>query len=326
MLHVASIIIAKRDILLLAVTPNPALDRTLVVPGLRLGTVHRAERCLIAAGGKGLNVARAARTLGQPALVCAPLGGVTGQQVARLATEEGFAAQWSWHSAGETRTCVLVIDPHGEDATVINEPGPTLSSSDWQTFVATVSTAAITAHVATISGSLPPGVPAEGIGALIATLQAAGCRVIVDTSGSALVAALTVIPYAIKVNRHELSAALNMPLHNQAHVMAALMELRMRGIALGVVTLGAEGALAINPEGIYYARPPAQAIVSSVGSGDSLLAGLTTGLLREYTLPEALRMGVACGTADALTIGGGLLDMADVDRILAQTTGQWLSG
>lgn len=309
----------------LAITPNPALDRTLVVPDLRLGAVHRAERCLIAAGGKGLNVARAARTLGQPVQVCAPLGGLTGQQVARLATEEGFAAQWSWHSAGETRTCVLVIDPHGEDATVVNEPGPTLSVSDWQTFVATVVTAA-TARIATISGSLPPGVPAEGIGALIAALQAAGCRVIVDTSGPALVAALTVAPYAIKVNRSELRTALNMPLENQTQVMAALMSLRMRGIALGVVTLGAEGALALSTEGIYHARPPALAIVSSVGSGDSLLAGLATGLLREYTLPEALRLGVACGTADALTIGGGLLHMADVDRILAQTTGQWLSG
>ncbi len=311
--------------MLLAITPNPALDRTLVVPGLRLGAVHRAERFLVAAGGKGLNVARAARTLGQPAQVCAPLGGWTGQQVAQLATEEGFAAQWSWHSAGETRTCVLVVDPHGEDATVVNEPGPTLSVNDWQTFVATVSIAATTAHIATISGSLPPGVPAEGIGVLIAALQAAGCRVIVDTSGPALVAALTVTPYAIKVNRSELSTALNMPLQNQAQVMAALMGLRMRGIALGVVTLGAEGALAINTEGIYHARPPARTIVSSVGSGDSLLAGLATGLLREYTLPEALRLGVACGTADALTIGGGLVRMADVDHILAQTTGQWLS-
>lgn len=311
--------------MLLAITPNPALDRTLVVPGLRLGAVHRAEHFLVAAGGKGLNVARTARTLGQPVQVCAPLGGLTGQQVARLAAEEGFVAQWSWHSAGETRTCILIVDPQGEDATVINEPGPTLSADDWQTFVAAVSTAATTARMATISGSLSPGVPPDGIVALITALQAAGCRVIVDTSGPALVAALTVTPYALKVNRSELSAALNMPLQNQAQVIAALMELRARGIALGVVTLGAEGALAICTEGVYYACPPALAIVSSVGSGDSLLAGLATGLLRGYALPEALRLGVACGTADALTIGGGLVHVADVDRILAQTTGQWLS-
>lgn len=310
--------------MLLIVTPNPALDRTMVIPGVYLGGVHRAERVLVAPGGKGLNVARAARALGHPLCVCAPLGGLTGQMVANLAAEEGFESRWSWHSAGETRTCVLVVDPQGGDATALNEQGPVLSPGDWRAFMDTVRGAATDARLATISGSLPPGVPPTAMTELVRMLTAAGCRVFVDTSGAALVAALAAPPYAVKVNSTELSAALGTPVTTMDQAAAALVGLRVRGIPLVVVSLGAQGALATSDEGTCWVRPPTLEIVSTVGSGDSLLAGMTTGLLRGYPFAEALRLGVACGTADALTIGGGILHISDVEHIRATATVQWI--
>jgi 1-phosphofructokinase family hexose kinase len=309
--------------LLLAITPNPALDRTLVIPHLLPGSVHRAERVLLAAGGKGLNVARAAHTLGQPLRVCGPLGGHTGQLVAQLAAAEGFVAHWHWHQRGETRTCVLVVDPQGSDATALNEPGEPLTVEDWHAFGATVLEAAQDAALVTISGSLPPGVPPAEITTLLRRLAAAGHRVIIDTSGPALQAALKSAPYGLKVNSSELGAALGRSLDSLDDAAQALRELHTRGIALPLVTLGAVGALAASAEGIVHVMPPAINLVSSVGSGDSLLAGLACGLLRGEHLTDALRLGVACGTADALTVGGGLIDLAEVQRLRAATTLYW---
>ncbi len=306
--------------MLLCITPNPALDRTLYIPGMRPGGVYRAERVLVAAGGKGLNVARAARTLDQPLQVCAPLGGFSGQAVARLAADEGFTGRWSWRKHGDTRTCVLVVDPQASDATALNEPGEDLTAADWQAFTDTVLEAACDAALVTLSGSLPPGVPPASLADLLHALAAAGQRVIVDTSGPALRAALDSLPYGIKVNSSELAAALDMPLDDLMQASLALSELRRRGIALPVVTLGAQGALAADASGICRARPPVLRLISSVGSGDSLLAGLATGLLRGDTLPDALRLGVACGAADALTIGGGLIDPLEVERVRAATS------
>ncbi|NNJ10205.1 hexose kinase [Chloroflexales bacterium ZM16-3] len=302
--------------MLLIITPNPALDRTMVFPGLRLGAVQRTDDVVVAAGGKGLNVARAARTLGQPALLCAPLGGLTGDLVARLAESEGLAGRWSHHTAGETRTCVLLVDPAGGDATALNESGPVFSATDWGTFGATALSAASGAQLCLVSGSLPRGVAAARLGELLGALGAAGQQVIVDTSGAPLGAALAVRPYGVKVNGAELGAALGRgELADVAGAAAALAELRAGGVTLAVVSLGALGAVAADDTGAWWACPPPINLVSSVGSGDSLLAGLSTGLLRGLPLPEALRLGVACGSADALTIGGGKIDMADVERL-----------
>lgn len=311
--------------MLLIITPNPALDRTMVFPGLRLGAVQRTDEVVVAAGGKGLNVARAARGLGQPALICAPLGGLTGDLVARLAEGEGLAGRWARHQAGETRTCILLVDPLGGDATALNESGPVLSPADWQAFAGTALAAAGGAGLCAISGSLPRGVPPAALGRLVADLVAAGRRVIVDTSGPALAAALAARPYAVKVNGAELGAILGRPIETVAAAAAALADLSARGIALAAVSLGADGALAAEAGAIWQAAPPPLAIVSTVGSGDSLLAGLAAGLLRGLPLPEALRLGVACGSADALTIGGGRIDMAEVQRIAGSTSVQLIA-
>lgn len=306
--------------MLLIITPNPALDRTMVFPGLRLGTVRRTDSVLVAAGGKGLNVARAARTLGQAAMVCAPLGGHTGEHVAHLAAAEGLLGCWTSMRAGETRTCILVVDPLGEDATALNEAGPPLGAADWADFMADVLDSSASADLCLLTGSLPQGVAAGRLGDLLADLGARGRRTIVDSSGAALAAAVAARPYGVKVNRDELGALLGHAVSNPPEAATALAELRARGIALAAVSLGAQGCVAADAGGVWYARPPLVRAVSSVGSGDSLLAGMATALLRGLPLPEALRLGVACGTADALSIGGGRIESAEVQRLSAETS------
>lgn len=306
--------------MLLIITPNPALDRTMVFAGLRLGSIHRTDHVLVAAGGKGLNVARAARTLGQAAMVCAPLGGHTGEQVAHLAAEEGLLGRWTSMRSGETRTCVLLVDPLAEDATVLNEVGPPLTLADWADLSSDVLDSAASADLCLLSGSLPQGIAAGRLGDLLAELTARGRRTIVDSSGAALAAAVATRPYGVKVNRDELGALLGRSVANPSDAATSLAELRARGINLAAVSLGAQGCVAADASGSWYACPPLVRAVSSVGSGDSLLAGLATGLLRGLPLPDALRLAVACGTADALSIGGGRIDPAELQRLSNETT------
>jgi len=303
--------------MVLIITPNPALDRTMVFRGLRLGAVQRTDEVLVAAGGKGLNVARAALALGQPALACAPIGGHTGEQLAALAAGEGIAGRWHRHAAGETRTCVLLVDPDADDATALNEAGPVLSPADWAGFAAVALAAAEGAALCVVSGSLPRGVSPEALGELLAALGSAERRTLVDTSGPGLAAALAARPYGVKVNGAELGAALGRPVEGVEGAAAALAELRARGVELAAVSLGPLGALAVDEGGCWWAAPPPLRIVSSVGSGDALLAGLCAGLLRGLPLPEALALGVACGSANALTVGGGRFDAAEQERIRA---------
>src|SRR5689334_17362015 len=146
--------------MLLCVTPNPALDRTLIVLRLRPGEVHRTQRVIAAAGGKGLNVARAARTLGYAARCLGPLGGSTGRLVAELAQREGLDGTWTW-IAGETRVCTLVVEQAGGDATVINEAGPAVAAAEWARLSDDVLRAAGQADITCLCGSLPPAVSAE---------------------------------------------------------------------------------------------------------------------------------------------------------------------
>ena len=146
--------------MLLTITPNPPLDRTLHVPRMTVGTVHRASQVHLAAGGKGLNVSRVARLLDCPALATGPLGGRAGQLFAELADDEDFLADWYWLKTGETRTCLL-INHEASDATVINEPGPTVSPEDWGGLASHVGRLARPVQAVAFSGSLPPGVAAS---------------------------------------------------------------------------------------------------------------------------------------------------------------------
>ncbi len=304
----------------LTVTPNPTIDRTLHVSQMTVGAVHRATEVHLAAGGKGLNVSRAARTLGYEALSTGPLAGQAGQIVADLAATEDLSADWHWLKAGETRTCLLINHDTG-DATVINEQGPTLSAEDWAGFAAYVRQLAQKAQAVTFAGSVPPGVAPEALGILARSLATAERAIYVDTSGPALAATLAQPEgLCVKVNQLELAAGLEMGSGNQslARLVEAGQTLLNRGAALVAVTLGDEGALVVTPAGIWQARPPSVKIISTVGSGDSMLAGLAVAQLETQTIDAALAFGVACGSANALSDLPGRFERSDVEALLKQ--------
>ncbi|MCY3833986.1 MAG: 1-phosphofructokinase family hexose kinase [Chloroflexi bacterium] len=303
---------------IICVTPNAALDRTMVVPDFAIGRISRIQSGLAVAGGKGLNVARAVRVLGGQPLAMGLLGGHTGRMVAALVAEEGYEAEWTPFE-GETRTCTIVANAEGV-STVINESGR-IAPSDWSALAEDVCRAAARADVTTVCmcGSLPLGAPADAPRGLIERLNRLGLRVWVDSSRTALQNAIAAKPYAIKINRDELAAALGERLQTTRDAITVARLLAAEGIRIVVVTLGAEGALLAQDNLLVTATPPAIQPLDPIASGDCLLAGLVTALAEDAEFPEALRRGVAAGTVNALYAGGAQFPYSHFLRILEDT-------
>ncbi len=303
--------------MILCVTPNAALDRTLVVPRLEAGTVARPTAVINAAGGKGFNVARAVQNLGGQVLCAGFLGGHTGRLVAELARQEGLQSRWSWRKA-ETRTCTIVVVENKNHVLEIYEPGPPLDNGDWPRLVEDVRQASQHADAVCLSGSLPPGSPPNAPADLITALQTDGRPVWLDTSGPALRTALAARPNGLKINAAEAGELLSTQITTPTEVAQAANQLLEVGVATVVITMGVQGAVLATAAGVWWAKPPLLPGVSPVGSGDSFLAGLVTTLAAGQPAAAALRQAVAVGAANTLSPGGGRFTLADVAMILAQ--------
>lgn len=299
------------------ITPNPALDRILTTSQLRLGTVRRVAETHIAAGGKGLNVARAARTLNLNTTICAPLGGLTGQQVAWLAAQEGLPLQ-AVAISGETRVCTLVVDTVEGSVTVLNEIGPVLNAAEWHAFTQRIYNQSAQWNL--ICGSLPPGVPPEALTELVSELRKQRKQVLVDSSGPALAAAVAATPNVVKVNGDELGELLGVTIDSIAAAQQAVATLYRSGIAVAVVTLGTQGAVGIDERGGVIAIPPTIAAQNPIGCGDSFFAGLAAALYDSQALAEAMRLASACAAADAQTLAPGQIESATVMKLSEYVT------
>ena len=194
--------------MILTVTLNPALDVTYRVPRVELHASHRVREVTQLAGGKGINVASVLHQRGLQVVATGLLGGLGGQQVRADLDARGIAHDFAG-CGGETRRSVSVVSETDGDATVFNEPGPEVGPGDWQAFEAHLGglLQRLRPAVVVVSGSLPPGVPADACGRVVAAARAGGARTVVDTSGPALLEALAAGPDVVKPNREELAAA-----------------------------------------------------------------------------------------------------------------------
>jgi len=300
----------------LCVTPNMSIDRTLSVPGFNAGAVWRAEGVVAGCGGKGINVARAVVSLGHEATCSGILGGHAGRLAAESAAAEGLAAHWTWCDR-ETRTCVIVVGDSGE-ATVINEPGPSVKSEDWRRFIVDSATAASGTDAVCISGSLPPNTPKNGLHGLV---SAAGesAPVWLDTSGAALNAGIAARPYGLKINAAEAAVVLESDIKGPREAIDAARKLRSHSIEVVAITLGPAGAVMVDGKGAWWAVPPTVPAVSPVGSGDAFLAGLATSYGAGAPAAEALCLAVAAGTANAMVAEAGRFSPTAFRAILDAT-------
>jgi 1-phosphofructokinase family hexose kinase len=305
--------------MVLCVTFNPAVDRTMVVPDFADGGVFRPQQTVVAPGGKGVNVARAIRILGGNPVCAGFLAGFSGSFFENALRDEGLQGRWTWLPEGETRTCVILVDPGRSFTTVVNEPGPRVSAADWARLRDDVLRAAADTRLVSLSGSLPPGSPLEAFAGLVRDLVAAGKQVWVDTSGAPLQAIARAPGVAIKVNDEEVAAITGQPVRSVADAVAAAQPICAATGQCMLITMGAQGAVLTDGREVWHAIPPAVTIKSGVGSGDSFLAGLLVALTHGEPFSSALVQATAAGTANALSIGGGSFTRADFESILHQT-------
>jgi 1-phosphofructokinase family hexose kinase len=302
--------------MILCITPNPAIDRTILLPRLILGEVHRAKKVIVAAGGKGLNVARAIRILGGEVRCLGFAGGYAGHLLADLAQNEDLDGSWTWTNS-ETRTCTILISEEGH-ATEIDEPGLAVSHSDWKALQQEVNKHISSAHLVCISGSLPAGSAADDLQELLNAPLHSGRQVWVDTSGAALHRVLNVPKLCVKVNGHEIGEALGFDVNNLDSAQRALLQLDEHDLTAALITLGSVGAVLATKEGRWQTQGPRVPVVSAVGSGDAFLAGLVSALDAGKAWPQALVDAVAAGTANTLLAGGGNFKFHQFEEIREQ--------
>lgn len=278
--------------MILTLTLNPSLDRTIEIAELARGAVIRAAAAHLDPGGKGVNVSRALLANDVASRAVVPFGGDEGRQLVRLLAGEGLDMV-TVPVSGATRSNVTLAEPDGT-ITKINEPGTALSAGELDTIADAVLAAAHEADWVVASGSLPPEVPADVYARLCRRFAGAGIHVAVDTSGPALVAALPAGPALVKPNADELAAATGMPIRTVGDAVEAALRLREAGARTVLASLGADGAVLVEDGGIRYGEASVLARRSSVGAGDAMLAGfLAGGASGEAALVEALAWGAA---------------------------------
>jgi len=299
------------------VTLNPALDKTIYVRELLPHDTNRIERIETDIGGKGINAARVLKELGLDALALGFVGGKTGRFIQHELHEEGIRTDFV-HVHGETRTNLAVQEASGAPPTALNERGPAASPENLRDLTEKVLRAAAHSEMVLLGGSLTPGAPDDLYRALCEGIAEAGAKVVLDADGDAMVAGLRARPYMIKPNRDEAQRLLGRAIETQDDAVAAVRELAGQ-VEIAVISMGAEGAIAAAGDEVCRAIPPKVRVVSTIGSGDSMLAGMMSRLCEGGTLGEALALGCAAGAATATTNGAEIGRREDVFRLLADT-------
>ncbi|QRY81478.1 1-phosphofructokinase [Pseudomonas sp. PDNC002] len=298
---------------ILTLTLNPALDLTVRLPTMTPGEVNRSESALSQAAGKGLNVAQVLADLGHALTVAGFLGADNALPFEALFRRRGFVDAFV-RVPGETRRNIKIAEGSGR-ITDINGPGPDVSQGQQDALLDRLDLIAADFDVAVVAGSLPRGVDPQWLRELLLRLKGHGLRVAFDCSGAALRAGIEAAPWLIKPNDQELGEACGQLAGSADELAAQVASLRSRGIEQVVVSQGAEGVRWFGPQGAWQAIPPTVEVASTVGAGDSLLAGMVHGLLSGWPAERVLRQATAVAALAVTQFEFGIGDAQRLIRI-----------
>ncbi|ROM51878.1 1-phosphofructokinase [Pseudomonas rhodesiae] len=298
---------------ILTLTLNPALDLTVRLARLEQGEVNRSETLLTHAAGKGVNVAQVLADLGHQLTVGGFLGADNPQAFDALIARRGFADAFI-RVPGETRSNIKIAEQDGR-VTDINAPGPQVSEQAQQALLNQLTLIAPGHDAVVVAGSLPRGVSAQWLHHVLVQLKGLGLKVALDTSGEALRAGLRAGPWLVKPNTEELADALDCPTDSLEQQRQAAQRLHAQGVEHVVVSHGADGVNWFSPTLALHATPPKVSVASTVGAGDSLLAGMLHGLLSGEAPEQTLRRATAIAAMAVTQIGFGISDDAQLAHL-----------
>ncbi|HSN74468.1 MAG TPA: 1-phosphofructokinase [Anaerolineae bacterium] len=303
--------------MIVTLTPNPVLDRTLSVPHIEFDDVLRATSARLDWGGKGFNVSRALQALGTESVAMAFAGGGAGQMLQQglhaLGIPTDFVA-----IAGETRTNVVVVDQATGRHIKVNEAGPTIAAQEHDELLQRIRRRVQPGDLWVLAGSLPPGLPASFYAEVIDLLHRRGARAFLDASAEPLRLGCAAQPALVKPNAAEAQELTGQVIVSPTDAARAAGHFLRQGIEIVALSMGAQGLVLASAGQAVWAKPPVVAVTNPTGAGDSLLAGLVWALQHGLPLADVASWGVATGTASAMREGVSMGSRAEVEAVRSQ--------
>jgi 1-phosphofructokinase/tagatose 6-phosphate kinase len=311
--------------MIITVTLNPALDKTLEVPNFTPGRRHRTVHQETMPGGKGVNVARAIRRLGQPVIATGIAGGATGTRIVEALNDEAVLNAFV-RTREESRTNTAVLDPTTGLQTEINERGPAVSPREFDLFREKLLYLAKGAGMCVFAGSLPRGIETDAYVELIREVKRLDVITVVDTDGELLRLGMRAEPDVVSPNELEAEELVGQEFNDVEDRAQAVIEMARLGAAEAIMTVrdGCYANVLEEAPVLYRVSVQEQEARSRIGSGDAFLAGYVAARYSGRPTVECLRYGVACGAESIQHFGAGVLDPAKVDRLLAEVDAERL--
>jgi len=303
-------------IMIYTITLNPALDRTLWIQKARDDVSNRILEEKSFAGGKSIDVSKVLKNLGVDNIALGFVGGFAGRELEGRLLNEGIQSDFV-RVSGETRTNIIIHETETGKQLAFNARGPEIRPSELMQFVEQLEKMPCPELVA-IGGSLPPGVNSVIFRKIITLVKRCQAKVVLDVDGEALRVGIEALPDVIKPNIHELSALVGRDLKDLDEIAAAAREINRQGVKIVLVSMGGKGILLVSHGREYLAVPPDVKVESTIGAGDSSVAGFISGLVRGKDLKECLIYAVAAGTATTLHQGTALCQKEEFLMLVPQ--------
>ena len=307
------------------VTLNPALDKTVEIPGMALDTVNRITAMRTDPGGKGINVSKVIAKLGGTSVALALLGGGTGRAIADALEEMGLRCELQFVE-GETRTNLKVVDPVNHTNTDLNEPGISVTPAVLDGLLDRLIGLIQPGDLVVLSGSLPKGAPGDTYYTWVARCKEAGAKVFLDADGALLAEGLRAAPDLVKPNQDELSRLVGHPLETVEALADAAGALLADGVQKVVVSMGGKGALYVTRDTVLYAEGLKVPVGSTVGAGDSVVAALAVAETQGLSLEDTVRLSTATGAANVMCSGSQAAERSVIEELMPQVVFHRLRG
>lgn len=299
----------------LCVTLHPAIDKAIRVKRLIPDEIARATVAMIYGGGKGNNVARALTRLNVPTIATGYQGGYSGKYITGELGKEGIRTEFVECKA-DTRTSILIQEDETGYTYAVYEPGQKVEDVEIEDLMDKFSSLLPETSLVLLCGSGQTESLSRVYGRMITAARQEGVHSLIDSSGPALEHGIQALPYMVKVNQHELGTYLGRTLDTLEKQVDAILELQKTGIEMVALSRGPEGMIGTDGKEVWSGNVSVERVINTVGCGDSLLAGVAKALLEKAALPDMIRWGIACGTANTQVRGAGFLEIATVQWLV----------
>ena len=300
--------------MIITVTLNPALDKTIEIDEFKIGSVNRIVSTRVDAGGKGINVSKVIKELQQESLALGFLGGSSGNHIKSYLDDLNINNDFILVK-GETRTNIKIIDRVNNKHTDINENGPSLVLEDITRIKEKIMKYCKQDSLVVLSGSVPSEVQGDIYSEIIKDIKSKGGKVILDADGELLIAGIKAGPYMVKPNIEELEKAFGISIDNQAEVIEVAKKILAYGVKYVVISQGSEGSIFVSNDEVAKVPGIKVEVKSTVGAGDSMVAALAIAVEQDYSFEEAIKLACATSTANVMTEGTQTGRFIDIEKL-----------